>query len=132
MPRGKKSKRITITVPPDIWERLEIFRDEVNVSEVCSTALDAYLQGLEVRKIESYRELGANYITQYPERGEPLERGEEVPLPAAYVERMLDMQKHEQAAALRAWRAGTVDAWQRIAHTPLPFEYKPPKDEPEK
>lgn len=125
MPKRKTHERVSISLPISLVERLDNYRDKVNVSAVCAAALDSTLRALEVEAIEKPWSQRAELVVEAnPEAAAPyIEAGEDLPLPVPLAQELLRLQPHEQDAALRAWRGGTVSAWERLTHKPLPFEY---------
>lgn len=125
MPRAKTRGRLGITVPQSLLDRLERFRDQINISEICAVALDAYVRDLEnAEQAAEWHQRAEETVEADPKTAAYyLERGQDLPLPMPLAQELIRLQPHEQAEALRQWRGGTVSAWERLVGESLPFKY---------
>lgn len=125
MPKKRTHERVSISLPISLVERISKHRSKVNTSAICAAALDAFIRSLEVEEVEKQWSRHAELVVEAsPETaGRYIEAGEDMPLPMPLATELPDLLPHERDAAIRAWRGGTVSAWEKLSHKPLPFKY---------
>jgi len=110
MAEQRTKKRTTITLSPELVERLEPYKDELNLSAIAERAIAAEVDRLE-RRAEWYAR-----GWQQEQQVEPSADWREAAEKLEIALRVADLPAEEQKIARDGLRRGTADAWSSRRH----------------
>lgn len=131
-PAVRKAKKQTIYMPGQLAERIERFKDRINISQECVTALEIAVSRIEAEEGVQYGKSKVFEYAQDPLTISEVKRTGKISLPTPLQAELENSSPSWREGVMNGWQAGTATIWGMLSASerpPLPFvEYIPKGD----